>query len=1321
MKLALIQKEFFPEATSNSESTTPGGKVADFELRKDQRLPDSQLTVVVPRNHPLYDQFIAKVVDVSPSIDSSLRDVNRTFLSSSDDSGTIRIHTLHPGHKYSVTIVGRRGESSSVIKEETITMDPRAPQFTTQNADITMHNITLRATKDEKLLQDSFLVDYRQLEPLQSYPVLEVVDIADQKNLEIYLGNLNPGRDYFVQVVAVKSGLRSRAWSTTVSTKPSTVSSLTVSENGSCLSVDWDVPPNSGADSFRVRYRHLDLETNTTVNLPGGDRNVHLCEGVVPGSIYSIGVVAKKGKSVSEEKLTTFTMRPSAPVDFLIFPDISRGRYRITFDLSPLSNYDGCHVSVVSETLEKVADAGEVIEKGGNKSCSILLSLLPGERFEFTLSTVYKNVSSAKLQRSVVLTPAFDMNGFGLSLQEFKNGVQLSWPQSDVFMSRMRDIWNKVVGVDSQLQMRLFPADGQDKGRRLHGEPHNASALFVGGLKKGTCYKVQVFTVTKSGIVSETRYDDFFRMSAPPVNVSMHDVTRTSAALHSAFIAPDEADEDCQLNAVVVDMHSHVVLDKTLTAQSKTFPDIEFNGLRPYHKYTVNAKVTCSAGPSECIASTRNARQLTFSTMQDKPGPVLSLSARPLNPYSVQLTWLPPALPNGILTHYVVDLKSESNPNVTRQLNVGVGTDRADHFLETIVDGLVGGERYQFEVRAVTEAGIGELPTTSLEPVKMPIMAPPRTSSVPVVIAESITGHSLTVRYSTAMFNDKHGKIIKSALLVAEVTEDGQVSETWLNAENVTYTWMQVQRFDVWPLYTAAVDELDSRETPPLTQAVGVDQSCEDLPLDTVCNGPLKSGTNYKFKLRLFTAPNLFADTDFSDVVITDATARGAILKIAVLALAVAVLLGVLGVLFTSYWNRSKKARAAYASSKESQWAALKMIMAERAADCLAKLGLDGSMHQADIHHTQPSHLQPSFGHHRRCRSLRERTGVDHRLERLPSGPIHKTPLYTVITGVNTTKSRPVKIADFAEHVRMMAADSDFRFSEEYEVLRNVGCGQSYTAAELPANKPKNRFTNILPYDHSRVRLMQTTDQEGGDYVNANFMPGYSSRREFIAAQGPLPTTRDAFWQMAWEQGCPAIVALTKCVEKGRDKCHQYWPDGEHSSVIYADVEVTLLSESSFEDFTVRELRLRKIHENQPPRIIWHFHYMAWPDFGVPDHPQGIIRFALMFRSRLPHSTQNKPTIVHCSAGVGRSGTFIAIDRLLQTIQIDRPIDVFGIVYEMRFERCHMVQNEQQYIFIHHCILHAIESLAPDRSLAGTELHQNPVFEDDDTIAESDF
>ncbi|KAK5978260.1 Fibronectin type-III domain-containing protein, partial [Trichostrongylus colubriformis] len=160
----------------------------------------------------------------------------------------------------------------------------------------------------------------------------------------------------------------------------------------------------------------------------------------------------------------------------------------------------------------------------------------------------------------------------------------------------------------------------------------------------------------------------------------------------------------------------------------------------------------------------------------------------------------------------------DNNPNDARSLNVGVNTERADHFVETIVDGLSGGERYNITVRAVNEAGTGELPSTPLDPVNMPILAPPRTSTVPLVIAESITSHSLTVKYSSTMFNNKHGKIIRSVLLVAQVTDDGQISETWMNSENVTYTWMQVQRFDVWPLYAAAVDEINTRGSPSLSQ-----------------------------------------------------------------------------------------------------------------------------------------------------------------------------------------------------------------------------------------------------------------------------------------------------------------------------------------------------------------------------------------------------------------------------------------------------------------------------------------------------------------------
>ena len=105
--------------------------------------------------------------------------------------------------------------------------------------------------------------------------------------------------------------------------------------------------------------------------------------------------------------------------------------------------------------------------------------------------------------------------------------------------------------------------------------------------------------------------------------------------------------------------------------------------------------------------------------------------------------------------------------------------------------------------------------------------------------------------------------------------------------------------------------------------------------------------------------------------------------------------------------------------------------------------------------------------------------------------------------------SKPVKLKDFAEHYRIMSADSDFRFSEEYEELKHVGREKPCTAADMPVNRPKNRFTNILPYDHSRVKLQPADDEEGSDYINANFVPGFNSPREFIVTQVciiPRPT-----------------------------------------------------------------------------------------------------------------------------------------------------------------------------------------------------------------------
>ncbi|XP_022093941.1 tyrosine-protein phosphatase 10D-like isoform X2 [Acanthaster planci] len=292
---------------------------------------------------------------------------------------------------------------------------------------------------------------------------------------------------------------------------------------------------------------------------------------------------------------------------------------------------------------------------------------------------------------------------------------------------------------------------------------------------------------------------------------------------------------------------------------------------------------------------------------------------------------------------------------------------------------------------------------------------------------------------------------------------------------------------------------------------------------------------------------------------------------------------------------------------------------------------------------------------------------------------------------------RPIPVEEFPEYFRSMKADSDYLFSEEYEELRPIGRNQAAEAAVFDVNRSKNRFTNILPYDHTRVKLKQVDDEEGSDYINANFMPGYNSPREFIACQGPLPGTEDDMWRLVWEQKISTIVMVTQLVEKGRVKCHKYWPSLE-KPVYFGNILVTLLSEVKLQLWTVREFMIEKGEKRHQVR---HFNFTAWPDHGVPDSCDGILQFVRTVRNQIPDN--GKPTLVHCSAGVGRTGTFICLDHLLLHLKENRDVDVFGIVCEMRMHRNFMVQTEDQYVFIHECIMDILQALHSNGS--------SPVYE----------
>ncbi|XP_042258980.1 receptor-type tyrosine-protein phosphatase O isoform X1 [Thunnus maccoyii] len=277
----------------------------------------------------------------------------------------------------------------------------------------------------------------------------------------------------------------------------------------------------------------------------------------------------------------------------------------------------------------------------------------------------------------------------------------------------------------------------------------------------------------------------------------------------------------------------------------------------------------------------------------------------------------------------------------------------------------------------------------------------------------------------------------------------------------------------------------------------------------------------------------------------------------------------------------------------------------------------------------------------------------------------------------------PVQLDDFDAYFKEMSKDSAYKFSLQFEELKSVGLDLSHDAADLPVNRPKNRYTNILPYDFSRVKLISMHNDEGSDYINANYIPGYKHPKEYIATQGPLPETRNDFWKMVLQQKSPIVVMLTQCNERRRVKCDHYWPFTDEP-VMYGEISVEMLSESESPEWTIRKFRLGYADETQD---ILHLNYTSWPDHGVPtvNAIESILQFVHIVRQQAKRTKD--PIIVHCSAGVGRTGTFIALDRLMQHIREHEFADILGMVSEMRSHRLSMVQTEEQYVFIHQCVL----------------------------------
>ncbi|XP_073793954.1 receptor-type tyrosine-protein phosphatase C isoform X24 [Danio rerio] len=324
----------------------------------------------------------------------------------------------------------------------------------------------------------------------------------------------------------------------------------------------------------------------------------------------------------------------------------------------------------------------------------------------------------------------------------------------------------------------------------------------------------------------------------------------------------------------------------------------------------------------------------------------------------------------------------------------------------------------------------------------------------------------------------------------------------------------------------------------------------------------------------------------------------------------------------------------------------------------------------------------------------------------------------------------PIYPEGLIDAYRTKIADESRLFMDEFQSIPRIFNNYTIKEAKRPENQSKNRYVDILPYDYNRVTL---SSGAYGDYINASFIEGYQEPKKYIAAQGPKDETIVDFWQMMWEQKSSIIVMVTRCEEGNKVKCAQYWPCLDRETEIFDDFVVKIKTEEHCPDYIIRHLVLANKREKASEREITHIQFISWPDHGVPTDPGQLLKLR-----RRVNSFKNffsGPIVVHCSAGVGRTGTYIGIDAMIESLEAENRVDIYGFVAKLRRQRCLMVQVEAQYILIHtaliehnqfgeteillsefHSVLNTIREKQGNESIMEIEFQKLPKFKNWRTI-----
>uniref|UniRef100_A0AAQ6A5C5 protein-tyrosine-phosphatase n=1 Tax=Amphiprion ocellaris TaxID=80972 RepID=A0AAQ6A5C5_AMPOC len=682
--------------------------------------------------------------------------------------------------------------------------------------------------------------------------------------------------------------------------------------------------------------------------------------------------------------------------------------------------------------------------------------------------------------------------------------------------------------------------------------------------------------------------------------------------------------------------------------------------LPPYTNVSLKMILTNPEGRKE-------SDETIIQTDEDVPGPVPSQSLRATpSEETISLSWKEPTEPNGVIIQYEVSYSGvrSFDPSVPLQrpgLTVSLPSNTTHHTFSQLHPGVT----YLLSIRASTSKGFG--PATMLN-VTTNISAPTIDEYDGSEAFLNETATTITVLLKPAQA--KGAPISAYQIVVEEVNPQRTRRQASSDCYEVAPNLFHVASSGGSPYYYAA--QLSPSNLPePLPFTVGDNKTYQGF-----WNPPLAPRKNYNIYLQAVSSTERHPPATKKNTIPPSSYKNHTIF-----------------IPFEALLQKLAKKRKDAIGTTRQEMTHMVNAMDRSYAD------------QSTLHGEDPMAVTFMDSHNYNNRSMEMSKQDNNLISKLSLNPIFSPFIDENHSGSAAENSRlldvpryhcegtespyqtgqlhpAIRVADLLQHINLMKTSDSYGFKEEYESFFE-GQSASWDVAKKEQNRTKNRYGNIIAYDHSRVILQPIEDDPSSDYINANYIDGYQRPSHYIATQGPVHETVYDFWRMVWQEQSACIVMVTNLVEVGRVKCYKYWPD---DAEVYGDFKVTFVEVEPLAEYVVRTFTLERRGFNEV-REVKQFHFTGWPDHGVPYHATGLLSF--IRRVKISNPPSAGPIVVHCSAGAGRTGCFIVIDIMLDMAEREGVVDIYNCVKALRSRRINMVQTEEQYIFIHDAILEA--------------------------------